>query len=87
MDLSNKPFYLGDRESEQVWLAASREQIAEFMTRALGASAQPLLDDIAAAGNFADLKREAEKCAWILSKKSESEHLMAFRQKFATVMA
>jgi hypothetical protein len=87
MDLSNKPFYLGDRESEQAWLAASREQMTAFMSRALGPAAQPLIDGIESAGNFAQLKREAMKCAWILSKKAEPEHLEAFRLQFATVMA
>jgi hypothetical protein len=87
MDLSNKPFFMGDRESERAWIAASREQMAEFMSRALGAAAQPLVDGIKAANDFAQLKREAVKCAWILSKKAEPAHLEAFRLNFATVMA
>lgn len=87
MDLSSKPFFIGDRESEQAWLAVSREQIAAFMTRALGTAAGPLLECIASAGNLAELKREAEKCAWILSKKADPEHLEIFRMKFAAVMS
>jgi hypothetical protein len=87
MDLSNKPCFMGDREREQAWLAASREQMAAFMLRVLGSAGLPLVDAITASKDLAQLKHEAEKCAWILSKKSEPEHLEAFRATFATVMA
>jgi hypothetical protein len=87
MDLSNKPHFMGDREGELAWLSTSREQMAAFMLRVLGSAALPLVDAISDAKDAAQLKREAEKCAWILSKKAESEHLEAFRLHFATVLA
>jgi hypothetical protein len=87
MDLSSKPPFMGDREREQARLAASREQMAAFMLRVFGSAALPLVDAITDADDLAKLKREAQKCAWILSKKAEPEHHEAFRASFATVMA
>jgi hypothetical protein len=87
MDLSNKPDFMGDRERERAWLAASREQMAGFMLRVLGSPALPLVDAVTATADLPQLKREAQKCAWILSKKAEPEHLEAFRATFAAVMA
>ena len=87
MDLSNRPSFMGEPEREQAWLAASREQMSGFMLRVLGSAALPLVDAITAAGDPVQLKREAVKCAWILSKKSEPEQLEAFRANFAAVLA
>ncbi len=81
MDLSNKPHFTADRESELAWIAYCREEMAAFMLRAMGAAAQPLARRHRAAKDLAQLKREAEKCAWILAKKAEPEHIEAFRQQ------
>jgi hypothetical protein len=87
MDLSNKPHFTADRESELAWIAYCREEMAAFMLRAMGAAAQPLLEGISSARDLAQLKREAQRCAWILAKKAEPGHIEAFRSKFALAMA
>jgi hypothetical protein len=87
MDLSTKPCFTGDRAGELAWIATSRNEMAAFMLRALGPAGLPLVDAIISANDLAELRREAQKCAWILSKKTGPGHHEAFRATFSAVIA